>query len=59
MTRAETLDRIGRSADAEQTGVRFQYPRIRVQATCIEACTAHLQIVIMEVWKSLGSAAND
>jgi len=53
------LDRIAGTANAEQTGVRFQYSRIRAQATCIEACPAHPQIVIMEVWKSLGSAANE
>lgn len=59
MRSSDLLDRIALAAGAEQTGVRFQYSRIRAQATCIEACPAHPQIVIMEVWKSLGSAANE
>lgn len=59
MTRTETLDRIATGADAEQTGVRFQYSRFPLQATDRGACALHPQIVIVEVCKSLGSAANE
>lgn len=59
MTRADTLDRIGANADAEQTGVRFQYSRFSLRATDCGACALHPQIVIVEVCKSLGSAANE
>ena len=59
MTRARTLDRIGSSADAEQTGVRFQYSRFPLQATDCGAYAPRPQIVIVEVCKSLGSAANE
>ena len=53
------LDRIAGSANAEQTGVRFHFFRIQLQPTACEARTPHPQIVIMEVYKSLGSAANE
>ena len=53
------LDRIAGSANAEQTGVRFQFPRFQLQPTACEACAPHQQIVIVEVCKSLGSAANE
>jgi hypothetical protein len=59
MTRDETLDRIATNADAEQTGVRFRYSRFPLQATDCGACALHSQIVIVEVYKSLGSAANE
>ena len=59
MTRARTLDRIGSSADVEQTGVRFQYSRFQLQPTDRGACALHPQIVIVEVCKCLGSAANE
>ena len=53
------LDRIAGSANAEQTGVRFQYSRFPLQATDCGACALHPQIVIVEVCKCLGSAANE
>ena len=53
------LDRFAGSAYAEQTGVRFQFLRFQLQPTACEACDPHPQIVIMEVYKSLGSAANE
>ena len=59
MTRTEALDGIATSADAEQTGGRFQYSRFQLQPTDCEACALHPQIVIVEVCKSLGSAANE
>ena len=59
MTSAKTLDGIALSADGEQTGVRFQFSRIQLQPTACGACVPHPQIVIMEVCKSLGSAANE
>lgn len=59
MTHRKALDRIAQSADAKQTGVRFQYSRFPLHATGCGACTPHPQIVIMEVCKSLGSAANE
>ena len=59
MTRARTLDRIGSSADAEQTGVRFQYSRFPQQATDCGAYNLNQQIVIVEVCKSLRSAADE
>ncbi|KWV81430.1 hypothetical protein PFLL34_02472 [Pseudomonas fluorescens] len=55
----DPLDRIVLNADAKQTGIRFQSSRIQLQPTVGEARAPHLQIVIMEVWKSLGSAANE
>ncbi|CAM3933990.1 hypothetical protein SAMN05216475_6292 [Pseudomonas synxantha] len=59
MTRSKTLDGIVRGAEAEQTGVRFQYSRFPLQATDCGTCALHPQIVIVEVCKSLGSAANE
>lgn len=59
MTTSRSLDRIAPRADAEQTGVRFQYSRFLLQTTDCGACTLHTQIVIVEVCKSLGSAANE
>lgn len=53
------LDRIAGSANAEQTGIRFQYSRIQLQPMVGEARAPHPQIMIMEVYKSLGSAANE
>lgn len=53
------FDRIAGSANAEQTGVRFQFSRIQLQPTACEARTPHPQIVIMEVYESLGSAADE
>ncbi len=53
------LDHIAESANAEETGVRFQFSRIQLQPTACEARAPHPQIVIMEVYKSLGSAANE
>lgn len=53
------LDRSAGSANAEQTGVRFQFSRVQLQPTACEARAPHQQIVIMEVYKSLGSAANE
>lgn len=55
MTVIRVLDRIAQRACAEQTGVRFQYSRISLQANESVACKPHSQIVIMEVCKSLGS----
>ena len=59
MTRSKTLDGIVSGAEAEQTGVRFQYSRFPLQATDCGACALHPQIVIVEVCKCLGSAANE
>lgn len=59
MTGRKALDRIAQSAGAKQTGVRFQYSRFPLKTTDCGACAQHPQIVIMEVWKSLGSAANE
>lgn len=59
MSRAETLDRIVTNADAEQTGVRFQYSRFPLQTTDCRAYALRPQIVIVEVCKCLGSAANE
>ena len=59
MTDRKALDRIAQSVGAEQTGVRFQFSRIQLQPTACEARAPLPQIVIMEVWKSLGSAANE
>lgn len=59
MTGRKPLDRIAQGAGAKQTGVRFQYSRFPLQATDCGACALHPQIVIVEVWKSLGSAANE
>ena len=59
MTGRKPLDRIAQSAGAKQTGVRFRYSRFPLRATDCEARTPQPQIVIMEVWKSLGSAANE
>ncbi len=59
MTRSKTLDGIVSGAEAEQTGVRFQYSRFPLQATDCWACALHPQIVIVEVCKCLGSAANE
>lgn len=59
MKSSDLLDRTEVSADAEQTGVRFQDSHIPLQATGCGACTQPPQIVFMEVCKSLGSAANE
>ena len=59
MITLKALDRIAQSAGAEQTGVRFQYSRFPLQPTNCEACNPLPQIVIVEVCKSLGSAANE
>lgn len=59
MKSSDLLDRTVASADVEQTGVRFQNSRIRLQATGCGVCAPHPQIVIMEVCKSLRSAANE
>lgn len=59
MTNAKALDRNTQGPDAEQTGVRFRYSRFLLQATDYGACALHPQIVIVEVCKSLGSAANE
>lgn len=59
MIATEALDRIAGSASAGQTGVRFQLSRIQLKPTACEARAPHQQIVIMEVYKSLGSAANE
>ncbi len=59
MSVSETLDRAAGSARAEQTGVRFQFSRIQLQPTACEARAPHQQIVIMEVYESLGSAADE
>ena len=55
----DPLDRIVLNADAKQTGIRFQYSRIQLQPMVGEARAPHPQIMIMEVYKSLGSAANE
>lgn len=59
MRSSDLLDRISLAAGAEQTGVRFQYSRFPLQNTDCGACTMHSKIVIMEVYESLGSAANE
>ena len=59
MSRGKSLDRIVQGPNAEQTGVRFQYSRFSLQTTDCEAYTLYPQIVIVEVCKSLGSAANE
>ena len=59
MRSSDLLDRIAQSSGAEQTGVRFQYSRFSLQTTDCGAYTLHPQIVIVEVCKSLGSAANE
>lgn len=58
MTRARTLDRIGSSADAEQTGVRFGDSQNRLQAMYSKA-RSHIRQLTIVVCKSLGSAANE
>ena len=55
MTTSRSLDRIASRADAEQTGVRFQYSRFPLQAADCGAYAPNPQIVIVEVYKSLGS----
>lgn len=59
MIATEVLDRIAGNANAEQTGVRFQFSRIQLQPTACVARAPHQQIVIMEVYESLGSAADE
>jgi hypothetical protein len=59
MITSKELDRNAQGAGAEQTGVRFQFSRVQLQRTAGEARAPHPQIVIMEVCKSLGSAANE
>lgn len=59
MTDSKALDRIAQSAGAKQTGARFQFSHIQLQPTDCGACALHPQIVIVEVCKSLGSAANE
>ena len=59
MTRSKTLDGIVSGAEAEQTGVRFQYSRFPLQTTDCRAYALRPQIVIVEVCKCLGSAANE
>jgi hypothetical protein len=59
MSGGKSLDEIAQGPDAEQTGVRFQYSRFSLQTTDCGAYTLHPQIVIVEVCKSLGSAANE
>lgn len=59
MTTSRSLDRIVTNADAEQTGVRFQYSRFPLQTTDCRAYALRPQIVIVEVCKCLGSAANE
>jgi hypothetical protein len=59
MRSSDLLDRIVLAAGAKQTGVRFQYSRFPLQTTDCGACTPHPQIVIMEVYESLGSAADE
>ena len=59
MNVSKALDRIALWADADQIGVRFQFSRIQLQPTACEARAPHQQIVIMEVYKSLGSAADE
>ena len=55
MIATRVLDRIAGSANAEQTGVRFQYSRFPLQAADCGAYAPNPQIVIVEVYKSLGS----
>lgn len=59
MSGGEALDGYAQAANAEQTGARFQDSRISLQAAPRKGCMAIQQIVIVEVWKSLGSAANE
>lgn len=59
MTGPKVLDRIGQSADAEQTGVRFGDSHNRLQPTASMGCWHIRQLTILEVCKSLGSAANE
>lgn len=59
MKSSDLLDRIALSAGAEQTGVRFQYSRIRLQASACMGCDPIQQFMTMEVCKSLRSAANE
>lgn len=59
MTGPKVLDRIGQSAGAEQTGVRFGDSQNRLQATHSKARNHIRQLTIVEVCKSLGSAANE
>lgn len=59
MRSSNLLDRMAPGAFVEQTGVRFEFSRIQLQPMGGEPCVPHPQIVIMEVYKSLGSAANE
>ena len=59
MKSSDLLDRIAQSSGAEQTGVRFQYSRFPLQATDCGAYAPNPQIVIVEVCKSLRSAADE
>jgi hypothetical protein len=59
MKSSDLLDRTVASADAEQTGVRFEDSRIRLQVTTCMGCNPIQQFMTVEVCKSLGSAANE
>ena len=59
MKSSDLLDRTAVSADAEQTGVRFENSRIRLQASACMGCNPIRQFMTVEVCKSLGSAANE
>ena len=59
MITSKALDRIAQSADAEQTGVRFQDSCNRLRATARKARKPTQQFMTVEVCKSLGSAANE
>ena len=59
MTAAKALDRNTQGPDAVQTGVRFGDSQNHLQATQSKARNHIRQLTIVEVCKSLGSAANE
>lgn len=59
MSGGKSLDRIAQGPDAVQTGVRFGDSQNRLQAMYSKARSHIRQLTILEVCKSLGSAANE
>ncbi len=59
MTAAKALDRNTQGQDAVQTGVRFGDSQSRLQAMYSKARSHIRQLTVVEVCKSLGSAANE
>lgn len=59
MNGGKSLDRNAQGPDAEQTGARFGDSHNRLQPTHSKARNHIRQLTIVEVCKSLGSAANE